>query len=99
MESRRAIRFDLEIFPMVTKKDVEAVWDKAQTVRGKDPEVWRKDAEGNRIRHGSYGTHGEYGWHIDHKHPESKGGSDKPSNLQALHWEANLEKSDKIKKK
>jgi len=83
---------------MVSKKDVEAVWEKAKPVRGKDPDVWRKDVEGNRIRHASYGTQGEYGWHIDHKHPESKGGSDKLANLQPLHWEANLQKSDKVKK-
>ncbi len=83
---------------MVSKKDVQAAWEKAKTVRGRDPDVWRKDVEGNRIRHGSYGTTGEYGWEVDHKHPVSKGGSDDPKNLQALHWEENREKSDKIKK-
>lgn len=57
------------------------------------------DAEGNRIRRASYGQHGEYGWDVDHHHPKSKGGSDQMSNLKPLHWEANIEKSDKIKKK
>jgi 5-methylcytosine-specific restriction endonuclease McrA len=84
---------------MVTKKDVEAAWEKAKPIKGRDPDVWRRDAEGNRIRHASYGTQGEYGWEVDHKHPVSKGGSDDPRNHQALHWEANREKSDKVKKR
>lgn len=84
---------------MASKKDIETVWEKAKPVRGKDPDVWRKDVEGNPIRHGSYGTQGEYGWEIDHKHPVSKGGSDHQKNLQPLHWEANREKSDKVRKK
>jgi 5-methylcytosine-specific restriction endonuclease McrA len=83
---------------MANKKDVDAVWDKGKAVRGRDPDVWRNDTEGNRIRKASYGTTGEYGWHIDHKHPESKGGSDNLKNLQPLHWEANIKKSDKVRK-
>ncbi len=79
---------------MPSKKIIDQVWDKAKPIRGKKPETWRRDAEGNKIRKGSHGTHGEYGWHVDHKKPKAKGGSDDPRNLQALHWEANLEKSD-----
>ncbi len=80
---------------MPSQKIINHVWDKAKPIRGKNPDTWRRDAEGNKIRSGSYGTHGEYGWHVDHKNPKAKGGSDDPRNLQALHWEANLEKSDK----
>ncbi len=83
---------------MTSKKDVEQVWEKAKPIRGKDPDVWRRDSEGNKLRHGSYGTQGEYGWEIDHHYPQSKGGSDNLKNLKPLHWEANREKSDKIKK-
>ena len=81
---------------MANKKQQDAVWDKAKTIRGKNPETFRRDSEGNKIRRGSYGTTGQYGWEVDHKQPQSKGGSDNPSNLQALHWEANREKSDKM---
>ena len=84
---------------MANKKQIEEVWNKAKTIRGKDPDVWRRDDYGNKIRHGSYGTQGEYGWHVDHKNPSSKGGSDNIRNLQPLHWEENLEKSDKLKHK
>ena len=84
---------------MPSKKKIDHVWDKATPVSGKNPDVWRKDSEGNMIRKPSYGTHGEYGWEIDHKKPIIKGGSDDPRNLQPLHWEANREKSDKYPKK
>lgn len=72
-----------------------AAWEKANIIRGKNPDAWRRDSEGNKIRHGSYGTTGEYGWEIDHKRPRSKGGSDNNRNLQALHWKANRHKSNK----
>ena len=80
---------------MAGDKKKDQVWDKGKPIRGKNPDAWRKDAHGNKIRYGSYGTEGKYGWEIDHKHPESKGGSDKLSNLQPLQTDANRKKSDK----
>lgn len=80
---------------MANKKQVEQAWDGAKPIRGKNPESWRKDAEGNVIRKASYGTLGEFGWEVDHKNPQSKGGTDNPRNLQALHWKENREKGDK----
>jgi 5-methylcytosine-specific restriction endonuclease McrA len=80
---------------MVTKKQVEEAWERASTIRGKNPDAWRRDEKGNEIRHASYGTTGAFGWEIDHRKPSSKGGTDHGRNLQALHWEANRKKSDK----
>ena len=80
---------------MVSKKKIDNVWGKGKPIRRRNPDTWRRDSEGNIIRKGSYGTHGEYGWEIDHKYPQSKGGSDANKNLQPLHWEENIEKSDK----
>ena len=80
---------------MVTKKEKEQSWEKAKTIRGRNPDTWRRDKFGNILRQGSYGTQGEYGWEIDHIKPKSKGGSDQPKNLRALYWEKNREKSDK----
>ena len=80
---------------MPSKKLIEEVWEKAKPVRDRNADIWRKDSEGNTIRHGSYGTEGDYGWEIDHKNPKAKGGSDDIRNLQPLHWKGNREKSDK----
>ena len=80
---------------MPSKKLVEEVWEKGKEIRGKDPDAWRRDSEGNKIRWGSYGTQGDYGWEIDHKRPVVKDGSDSLRNLQPLHWQENREKSDK----
>lgn len=80
---------------MTDDKKKKQVWDKGDKIRGKNPDIWRKDSTGREIRYSSYGTQGKYGWEIDHIHPKSKNGSDNLSNLQPLHWEANREKSDK----
>ncbi len=80
---------------MPSKRVIEDNWDKASTIRGRDPDTWRRDEEGNVIRWGSYGTTGEYGWEIDHRNPVANGGTENPRNLRALHWEENREKSDK----
>jgi hypothetical protein len=77
------------------KKNIEGAWDRATTVRGKNPETWRRDEAGNEIRKGSYGTQGEFGWEVDHHKPVAKGGTDDPRNLRALHHETNRKKSDK----
>lgn len=80
---------------MVSKKKIDSVWKKAKTIRALNPEVWRRDPYGNKIRKSSFGTEGEYGWDIDHKKPLEKGGSDKPQNLQPLYWEENRSKGNK----
>lgn len=80
---------------MPSKKLIEQVWEKADPIRGRDENAWRRDEEGNIIRRGSYGTVGEYGWEIDHKNPVSKGGTDNIRNLRPLHWEENREKAGK----
>jgi 5-methylcytosine-specific restriction endonuclease McrA len=80
---------------MPSQKLIDQVWEKGKDIRGKDPDAWRRDAEGNKIRNASYGTKGEFGWEIDHKKPVEKGGTDDPRNLQPLHWKENREKSDK----
>lgn len=80
---------------MATKKQKETAWNNAKIIRGKNPDVYRKDAYGNTIFKSSYGLQSEMGWEVDHKHPVSKGGSNQPRNLQAVQWKENREKNNK----
>ena len=73
---------------------LSAVWQKAKTVEGYDPNIWRKDLANAWIRRDHYGVDSKYGWEIDHLCPSSNGGSDELSNLNALHWKNNNKKSD-----
>ena len=76
-------------------KDKTRTWNALKSIPGKDPDVWRKDRYGNVVRYASYGTKkGKYAWELDHIKPKSKGGTDKPANLQALHRDENQKKSD-----
>jgi hypothetical protein len=61
---------------MATKKQVMEAWERASTIRGKNPDTWRKDEMRNLIRKASYGTQGKYGWMVHHR------------NLRALHIDA-----------
>ena len=78
---------------MKSKKEI--AWENADIAKGKNPNVYRKDAYGNIIYKSSYGLKSEMGWEIDHKHPKADGGTDNPRNLQAVQWEENRKKSDK----
>ena len=80
---------------MASKKQIDHAWKQAKEIRGRNPDTYRRDSKGKIIRYGSHGTQGQYGWEIDHKNPVSKGGTDSPRNLQALHWKENRRKGNK----
>ncbi len=79
---------------MATQKQKEAAWNAAKPIRGKNPNLFRRDAKGNEIYKPAYGTQGDKGWEVDHKKPRAKGGSDSSRNLQALQTRENRKKSD-----
>ena len=74
------------------EKIIDAVWNKAQTIKDKDPAEYRSDIIGNTIYRGSYGKETILGWEIDYIKPVSKGGTDDLNNLQALNSAANAKK-------
>ena len=77
-----------------TEKELDKIWAKGKSHSGKGDDATCKDAMGNKIRRGSYGSLTKMGWEVDHINPKAKGGSDDISNLRPLHWEANREKAD-----
>lgn len=77
---------------MATKRQKQIAWANAKKIRGKNPNLYRRDRSGNQIYKPAYGTHGEQGWEVDHSRPKSKGGTDSSRNLQALQTKANRSK-------
>ncbi|MEE8330156.1 MAG: HNH endonuclease [Acidimicrobiia bacterium] len=69
---------------MVNKADQEWAWDKASKVRGKNPNLYRRDEKGNEMYKPSYGKGGDKSWEVDHRNPKAKGGTDSRRNLRAL---------------
>jgi 5-methylcytosine-specific restriction endonuclease McrA len=86
---------NLKIIIMSYQQKKDDVWDKGQKMRGKDPDLYRKDKLGNPMYKPSYGKSTEMGWEIDHSKPQSKGGSDHLNNLQPLNTAANRQKGNK----
>jgi len=74
---------------------IDAVWQKATIVAGKNPNEIRKDSCGAWIKKSEYGnTDSQFGWEVDHIKPIVKKGSSYLSNLQPLQWQNNRHKSD-----
>ena len=88
---------------MFTEEQRIAVWQKAQSVEGLDPSMYRKDACGAWMVWDKYGVQDNmYGWEIDHIVPRSllqeKGYMpseiDSLINLRALQHQNNTSKGD-----
>lgn len=77
-----------------TNPRAQHVWEKARSVSGKNPNLYRRDSQGNVIYKSAYGKNSRMGWQVDHVWPKSKGGSDARRNLQALQTRANKRKSN-----
>ena len=80
---------------MATERQKQQAWNNAKRIRGKNPNLYRRDSAGNQIYKPAYGTNGEQGWEVDHVNPKSKGGSDSARNLQALQTAANRRKGNR----
>ncbi|CAL1381532.1 unnamed protein product [Linum trigynum] len=70
-------------------------WGNAETVPGRHPERWRKDAAGNIVCRRFCNCQGCLCFEYDHIVPFSKGGESVPDNCQILQTRVNRYKSDK----
>ncbi|CAK8563213.1 unnamed protein product [Lathyrus sativus] len=70
-------------------------WTKADTVPGRHPERWRKDAAGNIVCKRFFNCLGCLCYEYDHIIPFSKGGESTADNCQILQSRVNRLKSDK----
>lgn len=78
----------------MTKKG--RIWLQGQPIPGLDPMMFRRDPYGRVMNRYQYGNRqSAYGWEIDHIRPVSKGGSNRPSNLQPLNWKSNVQKGNR----
>ncbi len=84
---------------MPTEDQKGKAWKNAKKIQGEDPDQYRQDPYGNKIRKNSFGKDSEMGWEVDHIIPKARGGSDATQNLQALQTKVNREKSDSLVKK
>ncbi len=80
---------------MSYRKKKLQVWQKGKKVKGKNPNLYRRDINGNLLYFHSYGKNSKMGWEIDHSKPKSKGGTDHLNNLQPLKTTDNRKKSNK----
>lgn len=78
-----------------TDERLDQIWDKAKTIKGKDPELYRQDVFGNQMYRPSYGKMSDMGWNVDHSKPQALGGTDHLNNLQPMNSRANCSKGKK----
>lgn len=79
---------------MITEETISKVWEKAGTVDGFDPKMYRRDACGALIMRDKYGKMNPFGWEIDYIYPQSLGGDDQIDNLRAMHYMNKRSKRD-----
>ena len=68
------------------KRKEQAVWDRADTCKGRNPDLVRKDHRGNQIHRRLLDSKTKHGWSIEHIVPPSQGGSHHIRNLRAVSW-------------
>ena len=49
-----------------SQERLDQIWDKGAIIRGKNPDLYRKDIYGNTMYKPSYGKTSEMGWNVDH---------------------------------
>lgn len=81
-----------------SEERLNQIWDKGQTIRGKNPDLYRQDKYGNMMYKPSYGKTSAMGWNVDHSKPQALGGTDHLNNLQPMNSRENSSKGKKYPK-
>lgn len=69
------------------------LWQRATPVLGDSSDLWRYDHTGRLIYWDAYGNRNHpNGWEAGHIIAKADGGADSWFNLQAEHWQTNLDK-------
>ncbi|PON93573.1 HNH endonuclease [Trema orientale] len=79
-------------FPYTVKQQC---WDKAEKIKGRDPDRWRRDALGNTVFRKLVGCPGCLCHDYDHIVPYSKGGQSTLENCQVLQATVNRSKGNR----
>ncbi|VFQ76490.1 unnamed protein product [Cuscuta campestris] len=79
-------------FPYSVKQQC---WEKAEKVKGRDPDRWRRDALGNTVFRKLVGCPGCLCYDYDHIIPYSKGGKSTLENCQVLQARVNRSKGNR----
>ncbi|MED6161064.1 hypothetical protein PIB30_057199 [Stylosanthes scabra] len=79
-------------FPYTVKQQC---WDKAEKIKGRDPDRWRRDALGNTVFRKLVGCPGCLCHDYDHILPYSKGGKSTLENCQVLQATVNRSKGNR----
>jgi len=75
----------------------DSVWLKGTPIEGLNPDIWRLDASGKKIKRDKQKSKkSKYAWNIDHIIPKTQVGSDELCNLQPLNRLDNIRFSDKL---
>jgi len=80
-----------------TESVKKEVWEKAEIVKGHNPDVYRKDLAGAWIKWSEFGNCKRelgFGWVVDHINPVDNDGSCHIRNLQPMQWRNNEAKSN-----
>eukprot|EP00971_Amphidinium_carterae_P307012 6101233-Amphidinium_carterae.1 len=81
-----------------SKQNVDKLWEMSKEIKGKDPDLYRRSADGSTMYKHNYGKDSKMGYQVDHIKARSSGGSDNIRNLQLLNSHYNMSKGSSSQK-